>query len=67
MAPCDHGRLAALRGQYRILACPDSPEQLREWERGYDSVPAAERGSQRPPAPPKKRYRRRKFAVLGDL
>lgn len=64
MTPYDYGRLAALRGQYRIVACPESDEHLREWERGYDSVPAAERGSQPPPAPPIKRCRRRRFAAI---
>jgi hypothetical protein len=39
------GQLAALQGCYRILCCPESPEQESEWLRGYDSVPPDDRGS----------------------
>ncbi|MCA9138955.1 MAG: hypothetical protein KDB00_19420 [Planctomycetales bacterium] len=32
------GRQAALRGAFRVLACPGSREQLDQWNAGYDSV-----------------------------
>jgi hypothetical protein len=40
----ESGRDAALRGCYRVLVCADSETERNDWLRGFDSVPAENRG-----------------------
>lgn len=39
-AAYDAGRRAKRAGCHRVLCNPESPEQLREWQRGYDDESA---------------------------
>lgn len=52
MTAFDHGKNAALRGCYRLLACPKDDDEESEWLAGWDSVAAEDRGT----LPVKKTY-----------
>lgn len=45
MTAFDHGRNAALRCCYRILANPKDDDEESEWLAGWDSVAVEDRGT----------------------
>ena len=45
MTSYGHGKNAALRGCYRLLACPKDDAEEREWLTGWDSVAVKDRGT----------------------